>query len=481
MRKKRSILPSFTVLALTAVLLVLSCSHGGGGGSEDESGQVSESDDNQASQSDNPSDDSQAKADTSDNATGDDGLAPPSKDDQVSPKSNDDALTELESTVSDPKNPPGDAELNPNAPSNAGDASTTTASTTTADQTAGAPMDQTATAQADQTQTPPPAPTDAAAQTPVAETAPPIVEPMPPIAGDNKPAESPTVADATAPAPKKHHGHKAHKNLGTEARVGRRGIEAPKIPGSAITKKGTNLNRFYFARKGDNPKQLSQLLYGNPDRAKDLLKWNGASSWKPGSVIYYSSPVDANDTKMQAFYQERNVPVEEYTVDASDTIFSIAEKKLGDKRSWKEIAAVNGMENSNGIEAGQKLALYAADLSQFTPDKATNTVAQNVPPKPPVPDNTAGANPNQPPQQAAPPEAAPPIEPPPPPPKPIAAPQHSNGFDMAQMIQQNIFAVGIGGVILVLLVTLMALNRKKKAGQEEFGDENFNSPRARRK
>jgi hypothetical protein len=456
MRKKRSILPSFTVLALTAVLLVLSCSHGGGSGSDDEGGQVSEADDNQASQSDAP-------ADTSDNSTGDDGLTPPSKD-EASAKANDDALTELESTVSDPKTPPGgDADLNTDAASNNGSGSTpspdpaTTASdkgfTTQADQTA-----PPTTADA----TPPPSP----------ETAPPpAVEPLPPPA----PTELPPVADASKP---KHHGHKHHKSQSTEPKTaGRRGIEAPKIPGSAISKKGSNLNRFYFARKGDNPKQLSQLLYGNADHEKDLVEWNG-SNWKPGSLIFYSSPIDANDTKMQAFYQERNVPVEEYAVETDDTVFSIAEKKLGDKRSWKEIAAINGMENSNGIEAGQKLALYAADLSQFTPDKAAAAVAQNTPPKPDA--NAATPPTPPPPAEVAPP--VPPIEPPPPSPKPFSPPpQHSNGFDVAQLIQQNIIAVGIGGIILVLLVTLMALNRKKKAGQEDFGDENFNSPRARRK
>ncbi|NDG26490.1 MAG: hypothetical protein EB120_04870, partial [Proteobacteria bacterium] len=65
----------------------------------------------------------------------------------------------------------------------------------------------------------------------------------------------------------------------------------PKIPSRALKRKGSHLNRFYFSRKGDTPKSVSQLLYSDTQHAKKLVAWNG-KNWVPGKLLFYTSPVD---------------------------------------------------------------------------------------------------------------------------------------------------------------------------------------------
>ena len=102
----------------------------------------------------------------------------------------------------------------------------------------------------------------------------------------------------------------------------------PRIPRTAKKVKGTNLNRFYFVRKGDNSKKVSELIYGSNDKAKLLTKWNGAH-WTPGSLMFYSSPVDPNDKTMHSFYQEKNVTAEEYTIQKGDWLSKDRPKEIG--------------------------------------------------------------------------------------------------------------------------------------------------------
>jgi hypothetical protein len=477
MRKNHSILSCFTAAVFLAMILVLSCSHTENSENGDEA-QVSEGGgDKEASASDNPD---QAVAQEGEEAVPAEG----SGDTAESKPPSDEALSELESTVSDGKLNPENAPATEETP-----VASTEAPAAEAPVAEQAPLaEQSATQLADASMPPvaEPPPETKAPDAPALEqqSAPLDMSSAPPATPEmEKPPEA-KIPPITIPsdAPKKTAKHKAphrakhasHKG-GTKsasAHTGGKALEAPRIPGRAFAKKGVNLNRFYFLRKGDTPKTLAQLVYGDISKSKDLTAWNGSKGWKAGLLVYYTSPIEAQDSKMQAFYQERNVPVEEYTVEASDTLFTIASAKLGDKGSWTEIAAVNGMETSNGIQPGQKLALYPADLSGFTLEKAKPVVAQNAPVQQP-------AN-NPPPQNVTPPPAEPPPSMEPPKVVPIPKPT-STGLDIAELVQQNIFAVGIGGVILILLIGLMALNRKKKGKGEDFADENFNPPRARRK
>jgi LysM repeat protein len=159
------------------------------------------------------------------------------------------------------------------------------------------------------------------------------------------------------------------------------GARAPKIPAEAIVRKKTPLNRFYFARRGDNAKKLAVLFYGDKKKAKVLARWNGPIT--PGKVVYYQSPVQADDRSMKSFYQERNVPTEEYEVKKGDWLSRIASKKLGNVQSWKEIAVTNGVDRPRKLEPGQKLALYPKNLAPY------GAAAGDAPP----PSSTASAPP----------------------------------------------------------------------------------------
>ncbi len=270
-------------------------------------------------------------------------------------------------------------------------------------------------------------------------------------------------------------------------RSGGGGYRVPKIPGSALQKKGTLLNRFYFARQGDSPDSVSMLVYGNSDRAKDLTKWNG-NAWKAGKLLYYNSPVQGTDTEMRSFYQERNVPPEEYSVQAGDTLLKVAKAKYANEGSWKEIAVINGFEKMGKTEPGTRIALYPTDLKPFAAAAtSSNGLRRNAVP-PPEPE-VAEKKPAEVPTEKANAAAAAPNTPPTTESVPAVAPSKSKKsgpkLNPIALIEQNLFAVVLGGGVFILLILLMILSkqRKKKAlgGLDEFNEELGAAPKSRRK
>lgn len=189
-----------------------------------------------------------------------------------------------------------------------------------------------------------------------------------------QPELMPTGDAAKAPAKKVRHHNK--KKAAAKSEPTAEVVPAPEIPTAAFTKDGHTFNRFYFVRGGDFAEKVSQILYGNSDKAKDLLAWNGgASNWKPGEVIFYVSPLRPQDTQMMSFYQEAAITPHHYMVKEGEDIFKIAQDVYGDKRSWKEIAVVNGMKNAHKVEAGSELLLLPAKLNAH----ATTVEAKAVP------------------------------------------------------------------------------------------------------
>lgn len=358
-------------------------------------------------------------------------------------------------------------------------------------------------------------------QPPVADNgAPPSGDIAPP--GDQAPADQPPadapppadqVAQNDAPPPPVDNGPVAQEPLQPERPRAVGTGKVPKIPANAIKRGKDTLNRFYFVRKGDTRKSVAELLYGNPARAKELAKWN-KGEFAPGRLVYYSSPQQPEDPQMRSFYQERGVQPEEYAVGKGDTLGKIAKKRLGDGRSWKEIAVVNGIEKPGALEPGQKLAIYplgftgggmasARDMApppaaEKRPREARNGRDKGRTGKPQPPPDTQPAIevPAAPPiaemPAATPPEIAPPPVAPLPP--PAAEPMSPDSFrkktkkpgpgmDIANIIQQNLFFIVIGAGVSILLLALLAVNKKRKARSEagDFGEDGFASPRAKRR
>lgn len=251
-------------------------------------------------------------------------------------------------------------------------------------------------------------------------------------------------------------------------------ISVPKIPAKAIKKAGTSLNRFYFVRLGDNPKTVSSLIYGTPNKAKLLTKWNG-KSWAPGKLVYYASAENPKDSRMDSFYKENGIQPEEYQVAQGDWLSKIAKVKLGSPNSWTEIAVVNGITSPKSLEVGQRIAIYPKDLT--VKPQETMIAKNEVVTPPPVVEQ----KPVEPPPVVTP----PPVQAKTPPPivgtpKPVTmTPQKS--FDSNSFIEQNMFS---GGMILaaILLLALLVVKKRQKAKiasqRADFGDgdEGFEPP-----
>jgi len=273
--------------------------------------------------------------------------------------------------------------------------------------------------------------------------------------------------------------------------------KAPKVPTDAFMKKGVRLNRFYFVRKGDSAKKVSQLIYGNASQSKSLISWNG-SSWTPGKMLFYSSPQNPEDEKMQSFYQENQVAHQEYKVKRGDWLSLIAKRKLGDVRSWKEISVVNGMDSPNALEAGQVLAIYPKNLNskkapavaqaarparqeyQAQPQNVApiaqepelaRAIEEAIPVQPqPQPQPQVEAQPQLQQVQEPEPQAQPVQEP-----EPEIAPANSpSNLNVEQLIEQNFVAILIGAALIILLLALSARKKRLKAkssNDEEPGSE----------
>lgn len=262
----------------------------------------------------------------------------------------------------------------------------------------------------------------------------------------------------------------------------------PKIPSKAVKRKGKSLNRFYFARKGDTPKSVSELIYSDKKHAKLLAAWNG-KAWQPGKILYYSSPMDPADKKMRSFYQERKVVPEEYTVSAGDWLTRIASKKLRSARSWKEIAVVNGLKQPNSLEVGQLLAIYPLDLlaapAPRQEEVATNDAVSNLPmiekpapqpqeakPQPLMPEQPLAEA--QAPEMAPPPTQAPQAQVPQQEPAPVMDAEASQpevpATNWDQVVEQNFVAILIGAAVVVLLLVLAARKKKQRAQASASGE-----------
>ncbi len=273
-------------------------------------------------------------------------------------------------------------------------------------------------------------------------------------------------------------------------------FKVPKIPAKPIVKNGTSLNRFYFVRRGDTPASVAQMIYGSESHASDLKKWNPASQWSPGQIVFYSSPVNPKDNQIGSFYRENGVEAEEYTVGKGDWISKVAFKKLGSPESWKEIAVINGMSRPDKIEVGQRIAIYPKDLSKFggeeslasskpAPVKVASAapIPQPVTPQPQLaPERHEQAPVGQTPpahipeevqnaaQQASAPAAVQPPAQQPEAPKPVA--KAKPPVDSSKLVEQNLPAAVILAGVLILSAAYLAVRRRKMAKQqtEEFDE-----------
>lgn len=141
--------------------------------------------------------------------------------------------------------------------------------------------------------------------------------------------------------------------------------DAIAIQTAAFESEGFWMNAFYFVRtKGETWNQVSEKIYGRPDRADLLRKWNHHVKLKVGQVVYYNSPTRPDDSSaMKVFAEDFGYQLEEIKVKKGDTLSKIGKARYGSIYSWKEISALNPeLPNPDKIEVGQVIRVQPVNV-----------------------------------------------------------------------------------------------------------------------
>ena len=169
-----------------------------------------------------------------------------------------------------------------------------------------------------------------------------------------------------------------------------------KVKSAAFDSGGTNLNRVYVGRPGDTVKSVSEKLYGDSGRQKDLKKWNSFLSRgvKVGDKIYYASPTNPTDTSMLTYYEDVSIPAQNYVSRDGDNIREVSKTLLGHNDSWKEIWSTNpDVESKGDIPAGLNLRYWPADVAAPAPIMAQQPDPMTAPPVDPMAGQAGGFDP----------------------------------------------------------------------------------------
>ncbi len=287
--------------------------------------------------------------------------------------------------------------------------------------------------------------------------------------------------------------------LSGDAPVAKASIPLRKIETTPWTQNGILLNAVYLARPGDTFKSVSQKVYGDESKVKDLKKANpsiASRSMKVGDKVYYNSPKRPTDnTILLTYYEDNSLAPETYVSQPGDNIRAVSTKLLGDAQSWKEVWATNADVESKGeLAEGTRLRYWAGEAAAApTPDQ---TMAQNAPPPadkpqdqaaagavaggamppptdqapPPMPEEVNGqqASPPPPAEEVAPPEPAV-AEAPPPPPAEVAAagaaPAAATSNPLGDMLggEDQTTALMVGALLLIAAAALFIVIRKRKS------------------
>jgi LysM repeat protein len=139
-----------------------------------------------------------------------------------------------------------------------------------------------------------------------------------------------------------------------------RASKFPEIASKPFQKNGLWMNSYMFVRGEQNWKQISRLLYGREDRANFLAQWNAGRELRPGTIIYYNSPLRPDDsTSMKVLEDDFGLSLEGLIVKKGDSLSLIAARVYGSPEAWREIASLNQdlIPSPDVIEVGQNLRI----------------------------------------------------------------------------------------------------------------------------
>jgi nucleoid-associated protein YgaU len=113
-----------------------------------------------------------------------------------------------------------------------------------------------------------------------------------------------------------------------------------------------NSKMSYVVQKGDSLAKIAQRIYGDMSKWREMAELSGLEnpSWiYPGDVVYYR----LTEQSMAFAGTYENVARAEVTVQAGDTLSTIASRVLGDSSSWKSIWRENdNINNPDQLEVG---------------------------------------------------------------------------------------------------------------------------------
>lgn len=316
---------------------------------------------------------------------------------------------------------------------------------------------------------------------PVAETAPETTEPA---------AETPVEETASTPTPEPS--ENPSDLAAAAAPTG--GVSLKKIKAAPEQFGKKWLNAVYVARDGDDPKTMSQKIYGSEDYAKQLCRWNSYNCGrgiKVGDKIYYNSPNRPDDDQnMKTFYEDAGVPAESYVAKDGDNIRAVGKQLLGHDRSWIELWVTNpDVESKNVLPEGTQLKYWPATetaaptqtmaqteappVDEMQVAEGSEEVAGGAPPPPPM-EEMAPPPADLPPQDMAAQGSIAPPPPPqemaPPPPPPPLMPEKSHATPAAAEMDDPNQTMALGGAAILMLgaVVLIISIRKKRRNKIDY-------------
>ena len=131
------------------------------------------------------------------------------------------------------------------------------------------------------------------------------------------------------------------------------GAMATSTTGTNLPEMGSRLT--YVVVKGDTLGKISEMIYGDKSRWRDLAAWSGFANPHliyPGNLVYYQ--YNEQSAAFAQKYEGRRKA--EVVVQAGDTLSTIAARVYGNPSDWVIIWRYNGhIANPDRIEIGQKI------------------------------------------------------------------------------------------------------------------------------
>ncbi len=133
----------------------------------------------------------------------------------------------------------------------------------------------------------------------------------------------------------------------------------------------------YIVQPGDTLGRISRLLYGTSKRWTELAQVNNldkSSAIYPGDVLQYAA--DENTASFEAKWEA--LPHQSHIVVQNDTLYSIAERVMGNKHYWKLIWRWNAesVADPHHISPGQSIRFVSPqDLTAFYTERKKQSLA----------------------------------------------------------------------------------------------------------